>query len=63
MGPLNAPFGKGKVAIYLMKQLTESPFNAGSLVFAGNALAFHTLDGKPFIVTYTIDSEIKSPTK
>lgn len=46
-----------------MKQFTGSPFNSGSLVFAGNALALHTLDGKPFTVTYTIDAEIKSPTK
>ncbi len=42
--PLDAPFGKGKVAISLMKQFTESPLNVGSLVFAGNALVFHTLD-------------------
>ena len=61
--PLNAPFGKGKVAISLMKQFTGSPFNSGSLVFAGNALAFHTLDGKPFTVTYTIDAQINSLAK
>ena len=39
--PLNAPFGDGKVAISLMKQFNDSPVNAGSFVFAGNALAFH----------------------
>jgi hypothetical protein len=60
--PLNAPFGDGKVAISLMKKFTDSPVNAGSLPFAGNALAFHTLDGKPFTVTYTVDAEAKSPT-
>jgi hypothetical protein len=60
--PLNAPFGNGKVAISLMKKFTDSPINAGSFAFAGNALAFHTLDGKPFTVTYTIDAEVKSPT-
>src|SRR5919112_6358225 len=56
--PLNAPFGNGKVAISLMKKFTDSPINAGSFAFAGNALAFHTLDGKPFTVTYTIDAEV-----
>ncbi len=61
--PLNAPFGDGKVAISLMKQFTDSPVNAGSFVFAGNALAFHTLDGKPFVITYTIDGDISSLTQ
>lgn len=60
--PLNAPFGDGKVAISLMKKFTDSPINAGSLEFAGSALAFHTLDGKPFTVAYTVDSTVKSPT-
>ena len=60
--PLNAPFANGKVAISLMKQFTDTPINAGSFEFAGNALAFHTLDGKPFTVTYTVDAEVKSPT-
>lgn len=61
--PLNAPFGDGKVAISLMKKFTDSPINAGSFVFAGNALAFHNLEGKSFTITYTIDGEIKSLTK
>jgi hypothetical protein len=61
--PLNAPFGKGKVAISLMKKFTDSPINSGSFVFAGNALAFHNLEGKPFTVTYTIDGKIDSLTK
>ena len=60
--PLNAPFGNGKVAISLMKQFTDTPINAGSFAFTGNALAFHTLDGKPFTVTYTVDADVKSPT-
>jgi hypothetical protein len=58
--PLNAPFGDGKVAISLMKQFNDSPVNAGSFVFAGNALAFHTLDGKPFVITYTVDADVSS---
>ena len=60
--PLNAPFANGKVAISLMKQFTDTPINAGSFAFTGNALAFHILDRKPFIVTYTVDAEVKSPT-
>jgi hypothetical protein len=61
--PLNAPFGDGKVAISLMKQFTDSPVSAGSLVFAGNALAFHNIEGKPFVITYTIDGDISSLTQ
>jgi hypothetical protein len=60
--PLNAPFGKGKVAITLMKKFTDSPIYSGSLDFAGNALVFHTLSGKPFTVTYTVDAVIQSLT-
>ena len=60
--PLNAPFGNGKVAISLMKQFTGSPISAGSLPFAGSALAFHNIDGKPFTITYTIAGEINQPT-
>jgi hypothetical protein len=44
--PLNAP----------------NPFAAGSLPFAGTALAFHTTTGEPFTVSYTLDAEAKSPT-
>lgn len=61
--PLNAPFGDGKVAISLMKQFTDSPVNAGSFVFTGNALAFHNIEGKPFVITYTIDGDISSLTQ
>lgn len=61
--PLNAPFGDGKFAISLMKQFTDSPVSAGSFVFAGNALAFHNIEGKPFVITYTIDGDISSLTQ
>ncbi len=50
--PLNAPFGDGKVGISLMPQFTGE-FNAGSLNFAGSALAFHTKSGDAFSVVYT----------
>ncbi|MDN5847310.1 MAG: hypothetical protein L0H53_13670 [Candidatus Nitrosocosmicus sp.] len=46
-----------------MKQFAESPFNAGSFVFVGNALAFHNLEGKPFVITYTIDGDVSSLTQ
>jgi hypothetical protein len=61
--PLNAPFGDGKVAISLTKQFTDSPVSSGSFVFAGNALAFHNLEGKPFVITYTIDGQVSSLTQ
>ena len=53
--PLTAPFANGKVAITLIKPDSNSPVPSGSFTFAGTALAFHTLDGKPFTITYTVD--------
>jgi hypothetical protein len=63
--PLHAPnpFAKGQnIAITLMTKYTDEPIFAGSLPFAGTALAFHTTTGEPFTVTYTLDAEAKSPT-
>jgi hypothetical protein len=63
--PLSAPnpFAPGQnIAITLMTKQTDRPIFSGSLPFVGTALAFHTLDGKPFTVTYTLDAEAKSPT-
>jgi hypothetical protein len=54
--PLVAPFGDGEVAISLVKSDSGTPVNSGSMDFAGNALAFHTLGGEPFTVTYTVDA-------
>lgn len=54
--PLIAPFGEGEVAISLVKPESGTPFDSGSMDFAGNALAFHTLNGEPFTVTYTVDA-------
>lgn len=56
--PLYASIEDGKFAASLIKQFTDTPFNSGSFVFAGNALAFHNLEGKPFVITYTISGEI-----
>jgi|SoiMethySBSTD1v2_1073268.scaffolds.fasta_scaffold22969_6 hypothetical protein len=61
--PLNTSVDDGKFAASVMKQFTESSFNAGSFVFAGNALAFHNLAGSPFIVTYTVDGDVSSLTQ
>lgn len=52
--PLKAPFGGGEVAITLVKPESGTPVPSGSLPFVGNALAFHTLSGDPFAVTYSI---------
>jgi hypothetical protein len=52
--PLTAPFGKGAVAISLIKTPSGTPIASGSMPFAGNALAFHTLSGDKFTVTYTV---------
>jgi hypothetical protein len=52
--PLTAPFGGGGgVAITLV---SGTPVNSGSMNFAGNALAFHTLNGDPFIVIYIVNA-------
>jgi len=60
--PLNAPFKNGKVAISLMKEFTGAT-NAGSLAFAGSALALHNLQGKHFAVSYTIVGSVDNPAK
>lgn len=52
--PLTAPFGNGAVAISLVKTNSGTPIASGSYPFAGNALAFHTLSGAKFTVTYTV---------
>ncbi|MDF0679695.1 MAG: hypothetical protein P0116_01885 [Candidatus Nitrosocosmicus sp.] len=61
--PFNTSVNDSKFAASVMKQFTESQFNAGSFVFAGNALAFHNLKGNPFIVTYTVDGDVSSLTQ
>jgi hypothetical protein len=53
--PLTAPIGPGKeVAISLVKTNSGTPVASGSFPFAGNAVAFHTLSGAKFTVTYTV---------
>ena len=61
--PLIAPSGKGSVAISLVKTPSGTPVASGSMPFAGNAVAFHTLNGDKFVVTYTADATPKQLTK
>ena len=64
--PVTAPFANGESAISLLLQSngagTVPSYNAGSMDFAANQVAFHTLGGVPFTVTYTVDAEAKSLT-
>jgi hypothetical protein len=57
--PLTAPFGNGAVAISLIKTPSGTPVASGTMPFADNALAFHTLSGHKFTVTYTVDATAK----
>jgi len=61
--PLNAPVGDGKVAISLYKVPSNTPAAGGSTHFVGSALAFHTLSGEKFTVTYSVDATVDQPTK
>ena len=64
--PVTAPFAQGESAISLLLQTngagTVPSYNAGSMNFAASQVAFHTLGGVPFIVTYTVDAQAKSLT-
>jgi hypothetical protein len=60
--PLTAPFGNGAVAISLVKTPSGTPVASGSMPFVGNAVAFHTLSGDKFTVTYTVDATAKDLT-
>jgi hypothetical protein len=60
--PVTAPFADGETAISLILAgngaATVPSYYSGSMDFAANQVAFHTLGGIPFTVTYTA----KSPT-
>ncbi|HEU4822017.1 MAG TPA: hypothetical protein VFS97_01190 [Nitrososphaeraceae archaeon] len=64
--PVTAPFAQGESAISLILQTngagTVPSYNAGSMDFAASQVAFHTLGGVPFTVTYTVDAQAKSLT-
>ena len=61
---LTAPLGPGKeVAISLVKTSSGTPIHSGSMRFVGNAVAFHTLSGAKFTVTYSLDAVAKPLTQ
>ncbi|MFZ0896657.1 MAG: hypothetical protein WAZ77_19325 [Candidatus Nitrosopolaris sp.] len=66
---LSAPFGKGAIAITILSPqpppggpIQASPIASGSMDFVGNAVAFHTLSGATFTVTYSVDATTKALT-
>jgi hypothetical protein len=63
--PVTAPFSNGESAISLLLAsngaATVPSYYSGSMDFAASQVAFHTLGGLPFTVTYTIDATAKSP--
>lgn len=62
--PVTAPFGQGESAISLILAsngaATVPSYYSGSLDFAAEQVAFHTLGGIPFTVTYTVDAVAES---
>jgi hypothetical protein len=65
--PLTASPPSGTVAITLIKpnqfMPQGNPVPSGTASFLGNAVAFHTLSGAKFTVTYTVDGVAKSLSK
>ena len=57
--PITATFADGTVALTMLKYGTGTAGSAGTLNFAGDALAFHNSDGEPFAVTYSVDALAK----
>ena len=59
--PVTAPLldGSKTIAFTLIKPDSNTPVPSGSITFTGSALIFHTRDGTPFTVTYTVDAFAK----
>jgi hypothetical protein len=57
----------GEIAISLLKQFngpaSVPSFNSGSMSFVAKAVAFHTINGTRFTVTYAVDATAKQLTK
>jgi len=57
----------GEIAISLLKQFngpaSVASFNSGSMSFVAKAVAFHTINGTRFTVTYALDATAKQLTK
>jgi hypothetical protein len=65
--PLIAKPPSGALAITLIGPSQFSPaanpVPSGTAPFVGNAIAFHTLSGAKFTVTYSVDATANTPTK
>jgi hypothetical protein len=74
--PVTAPLGLssevphepiGEVAISLIKPFNGPPvvssFDSGTMPFVAKAVAFHTIDGTKFTVTYAVDAKAKQMNK
>lgn len=65
--PLIAKPPTGAVAITLIGpnqfMPSSNPVPSGSASFVGTAVAFHTLSGAKFTVTYSVDATANTPTK
>ena len=63
--PVTAPFSNGESAISLLLAsngaATVPSYYSGSMNFAASQVAFHTLGGIPFTITYTVDAVAKTP--
>jgi hypothetical protein len=65
--PVTAPFAQGESALSLIIPANQGVatlphYFGGSMNFAASQVAFHNIGGTPFIVTYSVDAEAKSPT-
>jgi hypothetical protein len=65
--PVTAPFSNGESAISLLLAsngaATVPSYYSGSMNFAASQVAFHTLGGIPFTITYTVDAVAKTPSR
>jgi hypothetical protein len=62
--PLTTTISPGKeVAISLVKTSSGTPVASSSMIFVGNVVGFHTLNGDKFTVTYSLDAVAKTVTQ
>lgn len=65
--PVTAPFSNGESAISLLLAsngaATVPSYYSGSMNFVASQVAFHTLGGIPFTITYTVDAVAKTPSR
>ena len=65
--PVTAPFSNGESAISLLLAsngaATVPSYYSGSMNFAASQVAFHTLGGIPFTITYTVDAVAKTASR